>query len=209
MLPVQQGGAPVKAFLYARVSTGDQNEGMQLASMSEFARRRGWEIETFPDAGWSGAKERRPALDAMMARVRKRECDVVLVWRFDRFARSVTHLVDALQEFKALGVQFVSVQENIDTTLPHGELLFHIFAAIAQFERALISERVRAGMRHAKANGKHMGRKRLLLDAAQITALRAQGLPWREVAHRVKADESTVRKFMSGKRLSEATENGQ
>jgi DNA invertase Pin-like site-specific DNA recombinase len=199
----------VKAFLYARVSTGDQNEGMQLASMSEFARRRGWEIETFPDAGWSGAKERRPALDAMMARVRKRECDVVLVWRFDRFARSVTHLVDALQEFKALGVQFVSVQENIDTTLPHGELLFHIFAAIAQFERALISERVRAGMRHAKANGKHMGRKRLLLDAAQITALRAQGLPWREVAHRVKADESTVRKFMSGKRLSEATENGQ
>ena len=199
----------MKAFLYARVSTGDQNEGMQLASMSEFARRRGWEIETFPDAGWSGAKERRPALDAMMARVRKRECDVVLVWRFDRFARSVTHLVDALQEFKALGVQFVSVQENIDTTLPHGELLFHIFAAIAQFERALISERVRAGMRHAKANGKHMGRKRLLLDAAQITALRAQGLPWREVAHRVKADESTVRKFMSGKRLSEATENGQ
>lgn len=194
--------APMKAFLYARVSTGDQNEGMQLASMSEFARRRGWEIESFPDAGFSGAKDRRPALDLMMARVRKRECDVVLVWRFDRFARSVTHLVNALQEFKALGVQFVSVQENIDTTLPHGELLFHIFAAIAQFERALISERVRHGMRHAKAQGKHMGRKALPLDAAQITALRAQGLPWREVAHRVKADESTVRKFMSGKRVA-------
>jgi DNA invertase Pin-like site-specific DNA recombinase len=199
----------VKAFLYARVSTGDQNEGMQLASMSEFARRRGWDVETFADVGWSGAKERRPVLDAMMAKVRKRECDVVLVWRFDRFARSVTHLVNALQEFKALGVQFVSVQENIDTTLPHGELLFHIFAAIAQFERALISERVRHGMRHAKSQGKHMGRKPLGLDAAQITALRAQGLPWREVAHRVKADESTVRKFMSGKRLSESLENGQ
>jgi DNA invertase Pin-like site-specific DNA recombinase len=199
----------MRAFLYARVSTGDQNEGMQLASMSESARRRGWEFETFVDAGWSGAKERRPALDLMLARVRKRECDIVMVWRFDRFARSVTHLVNALQEFKALGVQFISAQENIDTTLPHGELLFHIFAAIAQFERSLISERVRSGMRHAKASGKHMGRKPLPLDVAQITALRAQGLPWREVAHRVKADESTVRKFMSGKRLPEATENGQ
>jgi DNA invertase Pin-like site-specific DNA recombinase len=187
----------MKAFLYARVSTGEQNEGMQVREMRELAERRGCDLEVFIDAGFSGAKTQRPELDRMMQLVRRGKCDVVIVYRFDRFARSTQHLVNALEEFRALGVEFISVHEAIDTTTPMGRFAFTVFAAIAEFERELIRERVRSGMAHAKAKGKHMGRKPLPLDAAQITALRAQGLPWREVAHRVKADESTVRKFMA------------
>lgn len=186
----------MKAFLYARVSTGDQNEGMQLREMEEFARRRGWELETFADAGWSGAKSSRPALDQMMARVRRRECDVVLVYRFDRFARSVSHLVSALQEFKALGVQFVSVHENIDTTLPHGELLFHIFAAIAQFERDLIRERVRSGMEHARQRGRRLGRPAVDVDASQVALLRRRQHSLRAIALEVGVSEATVRRLL-------------
>lgn len=192
----------MKAFLYARVSTGEQNEGMQLSEMQEYAQRAGWEIELFPDVGVSGGTDRRPELDRMMNLVRRRKCDIVLVYRFDRFGRSLRHLVTALEEFDSLGVRFISLHDHVDTTTPGGRLQFQIIGAMAEFERSLIRERVRSGMAHAKAQGKHMGRKPLPLDAAQITALRAQGLPWREVAHRVKADESTVRKFMSGKRLS-------
>jgi DNA invertase Pin-like site-specific DNA recombinase len=186
----------MKAFLYARVSTGDQNEGMQVREMRELAERRGCDIEVFIDAGFSGAKTKRPELDRMMGLVRRGKCDVVIVYRFDRFARSTQHLVNALEEFRALGVEFISVHEAIDTTTPMGRFAFAVFAAIAEFERELIRERVRSGMAHAKANGQHIGRPALGLDAVAITRLREQGLPWREVAHRVKADESTVRKFM-------------
>lgn len=199
----------MKAFLYARVSTDDQNEGMQLREMLEFAVRRGWDSNPriFTDQ-MSGSKEQRPGLDQLMAGARRRECDVVLVYKFDRFARSLRHLLNALEEFEALGVAFVSLHDDFDMTTPSGRLMFKIVGAFAEFERDIIRQRVRSGMAHAKAQGKHMGRKRLPLDRDQITALRAQGLPWREVAHRVKADESTVRKFMSGKRLSEPNENG-
>ena len=148
----------MKAFLYARVSTGEQNEGMQLREMRELAERRGWAQELFVDAGYSGAKETRPELDRMMGLVRRRKCDVVLVYRFDRFARSTRHLVNALDEFRALGVQFISVHEAIDTTTPVGRMAFQIFAAIAEFERELIRERVKSGMAHAKAKGQHVGR---------------------------------------------------
>jgi DNA invertase Pin-like site-specific DNA recombinase len=188
--------SPMKAFLYARVSTGDQNEGMQVREMRELAERRGCDLEVFIDAGFSGAKAQRPELDRMMQLVRRGKCDVVIVYRFDRFARSTQHLVNALEEFRALGVEFISVHEAIDTTTPMGRFAFAVFAAIAEFERELIRERVRSGMAHARANGQHIGRPALGLDAVAITRLREQGLPWREVAHRVKADESTVRKFM-------------
>lgn len=182
------------AFLYARVSTGEQKEGMQLREMQEFAERRGWEQEVFPDVGVSGAKDRRPELDRMMSLVRKRKCDVVLVYRYDRFARSLTHLVSALEEFDSLGVQFVSLHEGVDTSTPNGRLIFHIFASIAEFERALIGERVRSGMAHAKAQGKHVGRPSLGLDAREIASLRAQGVPWSEVSEKVGAGISTCKR---------------
>jgi len=196
----------VKAFLYARVSTGEQNEGMQVREMMELAKRHSWDTEVFIDAGWSGAKEKRPVLDQMMTLVRRGKCDVVMVYRFDRFARSTRQLVNALEEFRQLNVQFVSVHEAIDTTSPMGKFAFDVFAAMAEFERSLIRERVRSGMAHAKANGRHVGRPAIPLDVAQITQLREQGLPWREVAHRVKADESTVRKFMR-KEAEKGSEN--
>ncbi len=187
----------MKAFLYARVSTGEQNEGMQVREMLELAKRRDWETEMFIDAGYSGAKDTRPELDRMMQLVRRGKCDAVLVYRFDRFARSTRHLVNALDEFRALGVQFISVHESIDTTTPVGRMAFQIFAAIAEFERELIRERVRSGMAHAKANGKHVGRPPLGLDAEEIALLRAQGLTWSAIAEQVGAGESTCRKFMA------------
>ena len=187
----------MRAFLYARVSTGEQDEGMQLREMRELAERRGWTQELFVDAGYSGAKETRPELDRMMGLVRRRKCDVVLVYRFDRFARSTRHLVNALDEFRALGVQFISVHEAIDTTTPVGRMAFQIFAAIAEFERELIRERVKSGMAHAKAKGQHVGRPSRGLDPERIALLRAQRLTWGAIAEQLGAGESTVRKFMA------------
>jgi DNA invertase Pin-like site-specific DNA recombinase len=186
----------VRAFLYARVSTGEQNEGMQLREMQEFAERRGWTCEIFPDVGVSGAKDSRPELNRMMTLVRRRKCDVVLVYKFDRFARSLRFLLNSLAEFDALGVAFVSVRDNIDTTLPAGRLMFQIIGAMAEFERSLIRERVKSGMAHAKANGKHVGRPSLGLDTSEIRALRAQGLTWEGVAERVGAGVSTCQKAL-------------
>lgn len=175
----------MKAFLYARVSTGEQNEGMQVRELEDFAKRRGWEAELFADAGWSGAKVKRPALDRMLALVRKRQCDVVLVYRYDRFARSLHQLVSSLAEFDSLGVQFVSLHEGVDTSTPNGRLIFHIFASIAEFERELIRERVKSGVAHARAQGVRLGRPRTAVDVEKIALLRAQGIPWREIGKRL------------------------
>lgn len=185
------------AFLYARVSTGEQNEGMQLREMREYAERAGWQTEIFPDVGVSGAKDRRPELDRMMALVRRRKCDVVLVYRFDRFGRSLRHLVTALEEFDSLGVRFISIHDNIDMSNAGGRLQFHIICAMAEFERSLISERVRSGMAHAKAKGQHLGRPPRGLDPEKIALSRARGLTWGAIAEQVGAGESTVRKFMA------------
>lgn len=181
----------MKAFLYARVSTGEQNEGMQVREMLELAARRQWESEVFTDS-ISGAKEKRPGLDQMMALVRRGKCDVVMVYRFDRFARSTQHLVNALTEFNALGVQFVSVHESIDTTTPMGKFAFTVFAAIAEFEREIIRERVRSGVAHARAKGMRLGRPRADLDPLQAASLRAQGLSLRAIALRLKVSHATV-----------------
>ena len=115
------------AFLYARVSTGEQDTGMQIRELLEYAKRRDWQTEVFTDS-ISGAKDRRPGLDQMMAQVRRRKCDVVLVYRYDRFARSLQQLVNALEEFRVLGVNFVSLHEGVDTSTPNGRLVFGIFA---------------------------------------------------------------------------------
>lgn len=173
---------PPRAALYARVSTHDQSPESQLRDLRAYADARGFSATEYVDAGFSGAKQNRPALDRLMDDVRKRRIDVVLCWRFDRFARSTKHLLTALEDFRSLGVQFVSYQENLDTTSPLGQAIFVIVSAVAQLERDLIRERVRAGIRNAKAKGRKLGRPPVKVDAAAITAMRLQGVGWKRIA---------------------------
>jgi DNA invertase Pin-like site-specific DNA recombinase len=182
--------------LYARVSTLDQSCDMQLEDLRRYAARFGRSCE-YVDVGVSGTQRRRPQLDALMKDAHKRRFDVLLVWKFDRFARSVKHLVDSLEEFRALGIDFISYTEGVDTTTPSGELLFHIMGAVAQFERDLIAERVRAGIAHARAMGKPIGRPRARIDAEQAKALRQQGQSLRGIARVMGVPVSRVRRALS------------
>jgi len=180
---------------YARVSTHvGQSPEMQLAELREYCQRRGWEMAgEYVDVGISGAKERRPELDRLLAECRKRRVDAVVVYRYDRFARSLRQLVNALCEFDALRIQFVSLHEGVDTSTPNGRLVFGIFASIAEFERELIRERVRSGMA-ARARGARIGRPRKPVDAERVAGLRAQGASWRAVACALGVGVGTVRR---------------
>ncbi|MGB0076600.1 MAG: recombinase family protein [Candidatus Sulfotelmatobacter sp.] len=163
----------LRVALYIRVSTLlMQHPEMQVDELREYCQRRGWQIvEEFTDR-ISGAKDRRPALDRLMASCRRRQVDAVVVYRYDRFARSLRHLVNALCEFNDLGVQFISLHEGVDTSTANGRLVFGIFASIAQFERELIIERVRSGLQHAKSKGVRLGRPKLLdVSAASRSTL--------------------------------------
>ena len=176
---------PNRVALYARVSTsnGQQDPDMQLRELREFVERRGWHVaEVYTDAGVSGAKASRPALNRLMVDAARRRFDAVVVWRFDRFARSVSHLLRALENFQALGIDFVSLSENVDTSTPTGKMIFTVLGAVAELERSLIVERVKAGLRNARAKGKKLGRPRIHLDESRIETLRASGASWREVA---------------------------
>jgi len=171
--------AQQRVALYARVSTVDkgQDPETQLLALREYAARRGWTpVGEYIDYA-SGTRDDRPQYQALLlAAARKRQIDVVLVWRYDRFARSPQALVRALNEFHGLGVDFISYQENIDTTTPQGELIFTVMASLAQFESALISERVKAGMARAKAQGKLISRAPIAEELqARIAALYAEG----------------------------------
>ncbi|MCI0627271.1 MAG: recombinase family protein [Acidobacteria bacterium] len=183
--------------VYARVSTLDQDCAPQLDDLRRFADQRFGERHEYVDTGVSGAQRRRPQLDALMADARRRKFDVVLVWKFDRFARSVKHLVDSLEEFQALGIDFISYTEGVDTTTPTGQLLFHIVGAVAQFERDLIAERVRAGIAHARAMGKRIGRPRAPIDVRAVTTLRVQGRSLREIAKTLSVPVSRVRRALA------------
>jgi DNA invertase Pin-like site-specific DNA recombinase len=156
---VDRPGTKAVAGIYVRVSTSDQTTDVQESELTRYARRRGWTVfKVYADKGQSGAKSRRPALDDLMSDCRRGKIDVVLVWKFDRFARSLKHLIDALEEFKGRGINFVSYTEQIDTTTAQGALFFQIFGAFAEFERALIRERVKAGLVNARSKGKRLGR---------------------------------------------------
>lgn len=181
----------MKAFLYARVSTGEQNDAMQLREMFEFAERAKWQAEEFTDSV-SGAKEKRPGLDRMMALVRQRKCDVVLVYKFDRFARSLSHLLRALEEFQALGVAFVSLHDHIDTTTPTGKLMFQIVGAFAEFEREIIRQRVLSGVAHARSQGIRLGRPRSDVDRSKIASLHAEGLSLRGIGKQLGISHASV-----------------
>jgi len=159
--------------LYLRVSTADQKPDLQYDGLRAYAARAGLRVvRDYCDVGVSGRREGRPLLNALMAAARNREIDCVLVWKFDRFARSTRHLLAALEEFNHLGIRFVSVQDQIDTDSPMGRAMFTIIGAMAELESSLISEQVTAGMRAAETRGKHLGRpatpKRVI---SEITAL--------------------------------------
>jgi len=162
------------------VSTTDQTCDNQLRDLRDYCRARGWEqVTEYVDQGISGTRERRPALDGMMAEVKARRVDVVVVAAFDRFGRSVRHLVEALDLFHHLNVEFISLREQIDTGSPLGQAVFTIIAAIAQLERSLIVERVKAGLRRARAEGKRLGRPRLQVSEHQLRIVVNQKLPVR------------------------------
>jgi DNA invertase Pin-like site-specific DNA recombinase len=167
----------LKIAIYARVSTKNgQDPEMQLAELREYTRNRRWKIVgEYVDRGISGASDSRPELNRLMADANRRRFDVVAVWKFDRFARSVSHLLRALETFRALGIEFVSLSENIDTSTPTGKMVFTVLASVAELERSLIGERVRAGLRNAKAQGTRLGRPPLKdLSVAETQRLRRE-----------------------------------
>ena len=176
----QESTSPIaRVALYARVSTlNNQDPEMQLCELREYAGRRGGRSSrSSPTRACPGCKESRPALNRLMSDACRRRFDAVLVWKIDRFGRSLKHLVNALAELAALGVAFISLRDNLDLSTPSGRLMFQIIGAMAEFERALIQERVRAGLRNARAKGRRLGRPRVIVDATRIASLRAQGRP--------------------------------
>jgi DNA invertase Pin-like site-specific DNA recombinase len=196
--PTQQFPLAVERIgIYARVSTRDQSPEMQLRDLRSYTQARGFEAIEYVDTGFAGAKQNRPALDQLMNDARKRRIDAIVVWRFDRFARSTKHLLLALEEFRSLGVQFISYQENIDTTTPLGQALFAIVGAVAQLERDLIRERVRAGIANARAKGKQFGRPRVQVDAASVAALRREGLSWSQVCGNLNVSNGSAQRSVA------------
>jgi len=173
----------MKAAAYARISTGKQDLDVQLEEIRQFAGRKGWTlVATYSDVA-SGAREDRTDFRRLLAAAAKGQFGVVIVQRFDRAARSVKQLVEALEHLRRCRVAFVSIKEDLDTSTPAGELIFHVMAAIGQFERALIGDRIRSGLERARALGKAVGRPRTQVSSGQVLALRAGGLSYRAVAH--------------------------
>jgi len=185
--------------IYARVSTTDQSTESQLLDLRRYTRERGWTIfKEYCDNGISGTKDNRPALNQLMDDAKKRRFGVVLVWRFDRFARSTKHLILALEEFRNLGVDFVSYQENIDTSSPLGSAIFTIISAVAQLERDIIRERVKMGLRRARENGKRLGRPQgTSLDIEAASRLRREGMGLRQIAEKLGSSKTTVGRVLA------------
>jgi len=191
--------------LYARVSTDGQDPEGQLLALRSHVANRGWHIvEEFADQGFSGTKERRPALDRLMRAAWTGRFQAVLVWRFDRFARSVKHLVGALETFRTLNIQFISLQEQFDTSTPIGQAMFTIIAAMAQLERDIIRERVCAGLERAKAQGKRLGRPAVTVDLRALGALRQEGLSLGAMARQLRCSRSTLRRRLRSLGVCEA-----
>ena len=188
----------MRIVTYSRVSTLNQDTDMQTRELREYCARRGWDlVHEYVDEGVSGAKESRPALNSLMLDARKRRFDAIAVWKFDRMARSVTHLLRVLEEFRSLGIEFISLSESIDTSTPTGKMVFTVLGAVAELERSLISERVRAGLRNARAKGKTLGRPKCDVSRSEIQRLRAQGASWRVIGRNLGVSATTA--FYSAK----------
>ena len=185
----------MKTVLYARVSTVDQSCDMQLRELRDYATRRGLHVDReYVDTGWSGAKTSRPELDRLMQDARLRRFDAVLVWKLDRWGRSVSHCIRSIQEIVSLGIRFIAATQNIDTDQrnPTSQFILHIFAAVAELEREMIRERVVSGIRSAKASGKSLGRPRRVFRRDEALRLRTAGMSWRKIAQLLDVPMSTV-----------------
>jgi DNA invertase Pin-like site-specific DNA recombinase len=195
-----------RAALYVRVSSGEQNTGAQERALREYVQRRGWKLQQiYRDQGVSGASSSRPALNELMKACRRGSIDVLVVWKFDRFARSLKQLMSGLEMCRALGIDFVSVTEAVDTSLPAGELLFQMIGAVAQFERSLIGERVRSGLANARAKGKLLGRPPLRsLSTGELLKLRKlrreKRISYRELATMFGISVWSAHRFCRSKR---------
>lgn len=187
-----------RVAIYARVSTADQSTENQSIDLRRYAGQRGWIIaKEYVDHGFSGTKDSRPALDVLMADARRRRFDVVLVWKFDRFARSARHLLVALDQFNGLGIDFVSVQDAVDTSSAYGKAMFTIIAAMAELEREIIRQRVLNGVQKAKERGVTLGRPKATVDLAAILAMKDDGQSVREIAAQLSVGKSTIAKLLS------------
>ena len=186
-----------RVAIYVRVSTKEQSVDMQLNDLERYSKERRLSVfKVYQDNGVSGTKETRPALSSLMDDARKRKFDVVLVWRFDRFARSTKHLVNALYEFRNLSIDFISYQENIDTSSPLGEAIFTIISAMATLERDIIAERVRGGLRKARANGKRLGRPKNGVDTDKVIEYRKQNKSIRQIANELNLSKGAVQRTL-------------
>jgi DNA invertase Pin-like site-specific DNA recombinase len=194
----QESTRPItQVALYARVSTlNNQDPEMQLRELREYAEHSGLIIIGEYIDRMTGSKDSRPALNRLMNDAQRRKFDAVLVWKLDRFGRSLRHLVNALAELEALGLTFISLRDNLDLSTPSGRLMFQIIGAMAEFERALIQERVRAGIRNARAKGKRLGRPRVVVDASRIASLRAQGRSWAQIVAETGASKGTAQRAL-------------
>jgi DNA invertase Pin-like site-specific DNA recombinase len=194
-----------KAALYLRVSTVDQHPETQLHDLEQMAAQRGLEIvERYTDHGVSGTRVRRPALDKMMTDAARGRFDVVLVWACDRLARSTQHFLETLDELTRLGIEFISFREQLDTGGPLGRAVVVIIAAIAELERSLIVERVRAGMRRARLEGRHIGRRPLSIDRPALLRDRAQGKSLTQLAEAYQISRSSVCRLLRSPATSQA-----
>jgi DNA invertase Pin-like site-specific DNA recombinase len=195
-----QDGKSIRVAIYARVSTTGQGQDvtMQTRELQKYAEARGWTvIGEYVDEGVSGAKDSRPELNRLMADAKRRKCDAILVWKLDRFGRSLRHLVNAIAELESVGVAFVSFTDNLDLSTPSGRLMFQVIAAMGEFERELIRERVRAGLRNAKAKGRTLGRPGIDVDASKIALMRSQGKSMRGIAAELGCSPAYVHKTLA------------
>lgn len=187
----------MRAALYLRVSTLDQNPESQLHDLLQLAQQRGWDVVArYVDHGISGTRAKRPSLDQLMAEARRGKFDVVVCWACDRMARSVRHFLEILDELNHVGVAFVSFREQIDTAGPLGRAIMVIVGAIAELERSLIIERVRAGIRRAKLEGRHVGRMPVPVDLEALRRDRDRGLSLREIAKAHRIGKTTVARLL-------------
>ena len=204
MIPYTRNGTslelPSGVAIYARVSTTDQNCEMQVRELREYATRRGWNVSAeYLDTGWSGAKASRPELDRLMKDAALRRFDAVLGWKLDRFGRSVRNCLDGIESLRAHGIRFLAVSQSIDTdqSNPTARLLLHILASVAEFERELIRERVRAGIKSAKHNGKQLGRKRVVFDRSKAIEMHLAGTSIRDIAAALGVGVGTIHRTCS------------
>ena len=189
----------MRAAIYARVSTLDQEPENQLQELRRYVEARGWTAQEYTDHGVSGAKDRRPALDRLVTDAKRRRFDVLVVWRLDRLGRNLRHLILLLDDLQAIGVDFVSLAEGIDATTPAGRLQLHILGAIAEFERSRVIERVQAGLQRAIRQGRTLGRPRAIISRFQLA--RVQGLSTREAAKVLGVPRSTLQRYLAQKPL--------